>query len=163
MVFRVRFVVLFFLAASSPSHWDKSTSDSWTSRGLRATVSLLQLKNNNKKLQHVIWNTGAHGNQRQMSDKILQSFKKRQQTSEAPLPLTLIAAAFSNCRSLTVGVSLMLTLPKINGKHAHAGSKHTWYLLSSRNGMPRYRSEKADAVQTRRETFLTEPPAHSCR
>lgn len=70
----VQKTVLFFFTASFLSHWEESTSDSWTSRGLRATVSL-RLKTP-PKLWHVIWHTGVQSNQRQMSDKILQSIKK---------------------------------------------------------------------------------------
>lgn len=36
------------------------------------------------------------------------------------------------------------------------GRKHTWYLLSSREGTPRYRSEKADAVRARGDQLLTQ-------
>lgn len=36
------------------------------------------------------------------------------------------------------------------------GRKHTWYLLSSRKGTPRYRSEKADAVRVRGDQLLTQ-------
>lgn len=55
--------------------------------------------------------------------------------------------------------NILQSAEKVRGKawpQGHGGRKHTWYLLSSRKGTPRYRSENADAVGTRRDELVTQ-------
>lgn len=88
--------------------------------------------------------------------------EKNTRKSKAPLPLALITA-LSDCGSLTVGVSAMLQRVAFKDQRQTSEGRRktrTWYLLSSRNGMPRYLSENADAVQMRSDKFLTEPLEH---